>query len=120
MDNSTMRPDASLAEVLVGRARGASDGRLVLDVVGGVFLALVFVLWRPTAWLIPFGIGLVFLSFGVWGITDREIAERAASGVHAMVPALRAGRATAAVVGAVALFLALFSALGVALGTWIS
>jgi hypothetical protein len=120
MANSVMRPDASLTEVLAQRARGASDGRLALDVVGGLFVALVFVLWRPAAWLIPFGVGLAFLSFGVWGITDREIGERSASSAHRMVPALRAGRAAAALVGALALFLALFSALGVALGTWIS
>ena len=120
MVNSTMRSEASLTEVLAERARGASDGRLVLDVVGGLLLALVFVLWRPTAWLIPFGVGVVFLSFGAWGIADREIAERTASRVERMIPVLRAGRAVAVVVGTLALLMSLFGALAVALGTWIS
>jgi hypothetical protein len=120
MANSVMRPDASLTEVLAERARGASDGRLVLDVVGGLLLALVFIFWRPKAWPLPVAVGLVFLSFGVWGITDREIAERLTSSVDRMVPVLRAGRAAAVVVGALALFVALFTVLSVALGTWVS
>jgi hypothetical protein len=44
MMNPAMRPDASLAELLVDRARTRSDGRLVADVVGGFSAALAVTL----------------------------------------------------------------------------
>jgi hypothetical protein len=44
--NSVSRSGASLPELLAARARGASDGRLVLDVVGGLLAAGAALLWR--------------------------------------------------------------------------
>src|SRR3954453_12680437 len=97
MDNSALHPDANLVEVLVARAREASDGRLVLDVVGGLALALVFVLWRPSVWLVPFGVGVCLLSFGTWGISDRELGERAGAPSSSMTTVLRVGRIAATI-----------------------
>ena len=120
MDNSALRSDASLVELLVARARDASDGRLVLDVVGGLALALVFVMWRPSVWLVPFAVGICLLAFGTWGIADRELGERTDAPPGGAITALRVARVTAAVAGAVAAALAVLAALGAALGTWIS
>jgi len=45
MMNPALRPDASLVEFLMARARAASDGRLVLDALGGLLLALAIAVW---------------------------------------------------------------------------
>jgi len=120
MVDSASRNDASLLDVLAARARGASDGRLVLDVIGGLVVGIVFVLWRPTAWLIPFGISLCFLCFGVWGIADRELGERAGKAGESLNAALRVARRVAGFVGGAAAIFTVLVALGAALGTWIS
>jgi len=120
MLDSASRNDASLTDMLAARARGASDGRLVLDVVGGLVVAIVFVLWRPIAWLIPFGISLCFLSFGVWGIADRELGERTGEASETLIATLRAARGAAGLVGGAAAIFTVLVALGAALGTWIS
>lgn len=120
MVDSASRNDASLPDVLATRARNASDGRLVLDVVGGLVVAIALALWRPAAWLIPFGISVCFLCFGVWGIADRELGERPATERQALLGALRVARGSAALIGGAAAVLTVLVALGTALGTWIS
>jgi hypothetical protein len=121
-DNAAPRAELTLLEMLAARARGASDGRLVLDVLGGLTIAIVFVLWRPAAWLVPFSVSLCFLTFGAWGISDRELGERAVTGATSIrtLATLRAVRAGAAVIGAISAVLAVLAAFAMALGTWIS
>jgi uncharacterized membrane protein len=120
MMNPALRPDAGLAEFLVARARAASDGRLVLDVVAGALIALGLAMWRPKGWISLVAASLCLAAFGLWGIADRELRERAHGSPPAIVLVLRAARATATLVGVLAAVTALFATLGVALGTWIS
>ncbi|PYP78023.1 MAG: hypothetical protein DMD35_12715 [Gemmatimonadetes bacterium] len=120
MMNPALRPDASLSEFLVARARAASDGRLVLDVVGGSLLAIGVATWRPTGWISLAGVALSLVAFGFWGIADRELRERAHGSSSATVRVLRAVRAAATLVGVLSALTALFAGLGVALGVWIS
>ena len=132
MADSASRPDASLPELLAARARGASDGRLALDLAGGLVAAAVALAWRPSGWLVLLSTALCFAAFGAWGIADREARERpdrsespdtrGRSPVSpvALVSILRGARTLAAVVGAVAVATLLFATLALALGTWIS
>lgn len=120
MMNPALRPDASLAEFLVARARSASDGRLVLDVVVGSLLALGLAMWRPIGWISLVAGSLCLVAFGIWGIADRELREREQESPSAIVLVLRAARAMATLVGGVAVVTALFAGLGVALGKLIS
>ena len=120
MSNQAVRPDAGLSEFLVARARSASDGRLVLDVLVGALLALGLATWRPTGWVSLVAGSLCLVSFGLWGIVDRELGERAHDSPSAIVQVLRVVRATVTAVGGLAAVTALFATLGVALGKWIS
>ena len=120
MMNPALRPDATLTEYLVARARSASDGRLVLDVVVGALVALGIGMWRPNGWISLVAGALCLVAFGFWGIADRELRERAQHAPPAVILVLRAVRATATLAGALAAVTALFAGLGVALGTWIS
>ncbi|MGI8496422.1 MAG: hypothetical protein ACR2OG_02405 [Gemmatimonadaceae bacterium] len=101
------------------RARQASDGRLVLDVVIGLALLLATLLWEPAWWLPLVSGALCFVFFGLWGITDRVLRERGtASGT---VPhALRLARGVVTALGALATIAFLLSLAGLMLGTWIS
>lgn len=68
--------DARLDELLAARARAASDGRLVIDVIIGAALVGAALVWRPFAWVVMGSVGCCLLAFGAWGISDREIRER--------------------------------------------
>ena len=118
--NPALRPDASLPEFLAARARAASDGRLVVDVIAGCCTALALAVWRPAGWLVLLGAAVSLAAFGAWGIVDRELRERASAPRGGMVRVLAMARAAAAAVGALAAVTAIFSLLGIALGTWIS
>ena len=121
MMNPALRPDASLFEFLAARARAASDLRLVLDVLVGCAAALGIAVWRPTGWLSVGGAALALATFGLWGVVDREVRDRAAAvGSARAVSVLRVARAGAAIVGFSSAVVALFAALGLVLGTWIS
>ena len=121
MMNPALRPDASLSEFLVARARAASDGRLVADVLLGAATALGFAVWRPTGWLSIGGAALALAAFGLWGIVDREVRDRSATAASGRVPRLlRAARVMVSIAGICSAMVAVFAALGVALGTWIS
>ena len=120
MMNPALRPDANLAEFLVARARSASDGRLVLDVVVGSLLALGLGTWRPTGWISLVAASLCLVAFGFWGIADRELRERAQDPPSIISRLLKIVRATVTLIGGLAAVTALFSTLGVALGMWIS
>ncbi len=118
----TLPDQRTLPALLAERARRASDARLALDVGGGVLAATAALWLRPPGWALLVAAALCFAAFGGWGIADRAVRERPAD-AHASsraLLALRAARATAAVLGALAglaLALLLFT---LALGTWIS
>ena len=110
--------EPSLRDLLVARARHASDGRLVSDVIGGALVASIVLFWRPTGWLPLLSAACCLAAFGAWGISDRVLREQGNPGRWTRV--LTIVRAAAAVIGAVAGLGLLFSLWGLALGTWIS
>ena len=120
MMNPALRPDASLPEFLAARARAASDGRLVVDVIVGCSAALAIAVWRPTGWVTLLGAALCLAAFGAWGIVDRELRERVGAPPTLLLQSLALIRVAAAAIGALAAVTALFSVLGIVLGTWIS
>jgi hypothetical protein len=113
-------PNDTLAAILVARARAASDGRLVLDVIAGVIGATGIAVWQPPVWAVPFGVALCLAMFGVWGIADREITERVGASQHRFVRLLRIVQLLTILGETVAAMIASLALLGVALGTWIS
>lgn len=120
MVNASLGREASLVDVLVARARAASDGRLVADAIGGLVTALGFAFWHPSGWLIPFGAAISLTAFGAWGVADREITERSTGTGVRWVPLLRFVKGLAVAAGAFGAGIACFTALGLVLGTWIS
>lgn len=118
--SSTVHSNTSLPDALVARARAATDGRLVLDVASGLFVAIAIAAWHPRMWLLPFSAAVCFAAYGGWGIADRELRERADIASVVLMRTLRAIRALAAAAGAIAAIIALCSTLGLVLGTWIS
>jgi hypothetical protein len=120
MRNGALAPDASLPDVLAARARAASDGRLVIDVIGGVCIAVGVAVWHPSAWLIPFCVAVCLAAFGAWGIADREITERAEVAGSRMVRVLHVLQLLTVAAGALAAAAACYAVLAVTLGRWIS
>ena len=110
----------SLAQFLTQRARNASDQRLAID-AGAGFLALLAVgWWRGPYWFLLAFAAVAVGAYGTWGITDRELAELPAERHRATHMALRAARATAAVLTALAILSLIFGVPAALLGTWIS
>lgn len=116
----TAEEDASLPQFLSLRARNASDGRLVLDVALGIVAIAAAVAFRPAGRLLILCAGACIAAFGLWGIADRELAEREETAGAALRVGLQALRLIAAVAGIGAALLFLFAALGMALGRIIS
>ena len=108
---------ATLATVLVRRARSASDGRLVLDAAGGLIVAAVVLVLRPPAWPAIVSAAMCFLAFGVWGITDRTIREGDAGTQARALHALRTAAVALGILGGLALGA---TTMALMLGTWIS
>jgi len=108
----------TLPDLLVERARNASDKRLVLDAAVGLVGATSVAVLRPPLWIPLASLAFCLGAFGIWGILDRETADasRSRSGTRFILGA----RAIAAALGgmAAAIFgVSLFFAL---LGQWIS
>ena len=108
----------SLAELLLQRARHASDVRLVIDAALGFVVAVLLAVFRPPFWLPLTALAFALGAFGAWGILDRELMEP--SSVTPRRAVISMSRAiigtlglTAAVLGGLTLFFGL-------LGTWIS
>lgn len=107
----------SLTELLVRRARQASDLRLVIETAAGFSAAVAILVLRPPLRLPLAALAFAFGAFGVWGILDREtnVDTRAAP----RTPVILARR----VVAALGTLAALLGGVGVffgLLGTWIS
>ena len=108
----------TLPDLLVQRARNASDKRLVVDAAVGLIGAASVAVLRPPLWIPLASLAFCLGAFGIWGILDRETADSShrSGGTRFLVGA----RALAAALGgmAAAIFgVSLFFAL---LGQWIS
>src|SRR4051812_17826043 len=69
---SATRPDASLREFLVQRARASSIVRLAVDVAVGIACASITLFWwRPERKLLLLSVALAFVAYGAWGLADR-------------------------------------------------
>lgn len=111
-------PEISLAAFLARRARTSTDARLILDAVIGFVVATASLLAHGPIWHLFTSAGICFLSFGAWGIADRELGERAAGSIAARL--LIAARLASAVIGFIAAAALVTGALGVAIGRVIS
>ena len=109
----------SLAEILRRSVRAAPDVELVLALaVGSAACATMFAV-RPWGWRTLASAGVALAAIGAWGMLDREVVERAASGRSAdSLRALRALRALVGIAGWMALAALVFSIAAVAIGTW--
>ncbi|HET9424489.1 MAG TPA: hypothetical protein VFO55_03885 [Gemmatimonadaceae bacterium] len=116
---SNQKAEISLGEFLARRARGASDARLAVDAVVGFAVAIAALLAQGPGWYLFASAGICFLSFGVWGIADRELGEPSA-GTRGMRLLLSVARVAAAIIGFTAFAVLVVRALGVALGRIIS
>jgi hypothetical protein len=121
MSNSAIHDDSqeSLSDFLTRRARGLSDRRLAIDASAGLLIAAAAAVFEPPGWLPLVGAATAIAASGVWGIFDRELAERQTNPGARLAP-LRVGRVVAAVFGGAGVVLLLLSLLAVLLGTWIS
>lgn len=119
MIDSVPRPDASLPEFLAARARHASDGRLAIDALAGLFVAGAVAYWGGPGSAFLFSIAICFFAFGVWGIADRELGERPAAAPRVRVTLVTL-RIAAAILGFAAAAYVVILALAKALGVMIS
>ena len=117
---SALRPDASLPEFLAHRARSASTRRLTADIVVGIAAVIAALWWTPRATLFLAGVGLVFASYGIWGIADRIRSRRISTTGHVVRKIMDLVCALFVVIGVIAFAAVLYSAWTAALGTWIS
>lgn len=117
--NSARRADATLAEILMDRARSASDRRLALDAGLGIVAAVASAWWRPGGWLLLASLALGFFAFGAWGIADRELNERGSPAGAATI-LLRSVQVVAVLTGTAAAIVVVMHALALLLGRWIS
>ena len=120
MIDTIPRPDAGLPEFLAARARHASDTRLAADAIGGMLVAITAAAMQFPLWFLVVGAALCFLTFGVWGIADRELGERGDSAPRSLQLSLRGAQALAVIVGTVAFVSVMLVLMGIALGRIIS
>jgi hypothetical protein len=111
-------PEISLADFLSRRARAASDAHLIVDAVVGFVVAVAALLAQGPVWYVFTSAGICFLSFGVWGIVDREIGERATP--SPVVRWLAVARVASAIVGFIGFAMLVIWVLGAIIGRIIS
>ena len=110
--------EITLGTLLARRARQASDGRLVIDAVGGLLVGLLVVAFRPPLWSVQVSAAAAFVAFGTWGISDRMLENEGLGARGAQ--ALRALRGGAAALGVVSGLALVATTMALMLGTWIS
>jgi hypothetical protein len=111
-------PEISLAAFLSRRARTSTDTRLILDAVLGFIVAVASLLAQRPLWYLFTSAGICFLSFGAWGIADRELTELRAAPLTGRVLGL--ARIASAVIGFIAAAALVVGTLGVIIGRVIS
>ncbi len=117
---SALRPDASLPDFLVHRAKSASIRRLSLDLLVGLGALSAALWWKPGTWLVWGSAGLCVATYGAWGIVDRGRATPFTlnnSALHVFVESLAA---LIAGLGILSVAVLVYSVWAIALGTWIS
>jgi hypothetical protein len=117
---SALRPEASLPEFLVHRARGASLRRLSVDLAAGLGALSALLWWRPAGLLVLGSAALFFAVYGAWGITDRARSATVASGDKRLLLPLNVICGMLAAGGVLAIAGLFFGVWSIALGTWIS
>lgn len=110
----------SLPDFLADRARRATDTRLFLDGAGGLLLFGAAVALRPHWWVVLAAVGVCLFAFALWGIADRELAERHAHIARVGSGLLRAARLAAVIAGTAAALIAIYGGVALTLGTWVS
>jgi hypothetical protein len=118
VDTSAEREE-TLGEFLASRARRASDTRLASHAITAVLAAVAIAAWRGPAWDIRLSIAVCFLAFGIWGVADRDLAQRHTTPRRVLL-ALQTTRVVAAVSGFAAVAYLMMAVLGRALGRIIS
>ena len=113
-------PDATLRDFLHARALATSQGRLVLDVVGGAAVAGTAWWAKPAGWTLLATAGLSFSMYGLWAAAERRLQPGPTEMPEFIEFAWLSLRTGAAVIGGVAFLIFLFALLGLTLGTWIS
>lgn len=113
-------PNASLAELLSARARRTPQDRLVIDVAGGILVAVAAFWAKPGGWVAIAAAAGCFVGYGCWALAERRLLPLPWPEQVRHEARWRAVQAAAAVVGIGAFVLLLFAALGIALGTIIS
>ena len=111
-------PEISLTAFLARRARTSTDARLIIDAVIGFVVAVASLLAHGPIWHLFTSAGICFLSFGAWGMADRELGERVAGSLA--VRLLAVARFASAIIGFIAAAALVTGALGVAIGRVIS
>ena len=117
---SALRPDASLPEFLIHRAKSASVRRLFVNLVIGLAAFVAALYWRPSAWLIAASLGVLFFAYGGWGIADRTRSFAATRDSRLSRGFLDALCFLLGAFGFLAAAALLYGVWGFALGTWIS
>ena len=117
---SALRPDASLAEFLVHRARLASFQRLSIDVAAGIAGSSAALWWRPSGWLVVTSAALVFFAYGGWGLADRARSSKTAQEHRVLRGSMETVCALFGATGLLAAAALLYGVWAIALGTWIS
>lgn len=112
--------NASLAEVLSARARRTPRDRLVLDIAGGILVAVAAAWARPSGWLVLAAAASCFAAYGIWAVAELRLLPRPWPELEPNERLWRAVQGGAAIVGLGAFVLLLFAALGIALGRFIS
>src|SRR4051812_47247682 len=107
-------PEVSLTDFLARRARTSSDARLIIDAVIGFVVAIASLLAQGPVWALFTSAGICFLSYGAWGIADRELGERVGTGVATRGLAL--ARIASGLIGFIAAAALVVGVLGVAIG----
>lgn len=106
----------SLPDLLVARARQASDRRLAIDAAAGLAGSALLAVLRPPLWLPLTALAFCLGAFGLWGILDREAGD---SG-NTPRPIIIWSRSAIAVAGGVAAAVFGFGLFFALLGQWIS
>lgn len=119
VSDAEQQREETLGEFLAGRARAASEVRLVGDAAFSVLAAVAVGVWRGPLWDARIAIALCFVAFGIWGIADRDLARRdGATKRELLFP--RVTRIGAAILGFGAAAYLMMALLGRAIGRVIS
>ncbi len=72
---ATENPHPSLPELLSVRALATPRSRLLIDIVGGVLLAVVAVWARPMGWFALGAAGACLGAYGAWALAERRLED---------------------------------------------